>query len=468
MRLLPRLVLGVLAAAVPAAIVATFWEVSREADRRAEVVRERTVARFEILGRDACEDAPESFPNLPFQGDVFEDWLSDEPSSVPLPPEPHVRYFVHDARLRAYRQDAPPIPRRARSAYGRGRDSFTWMPRRGHARLERTLVRMPWTSDRCAAVLVERPAPIPGTILARLVPATFVTVAVLLVLALVAGPVVVRIRRLIAAVNEGRVKESDARGGDELAELARAFRAREATIASQMQALEARESALREHLAATSHDVLLPITVLQGHLVELESALDGGQMPDARSVRGALEETHYVAALVRDLNAEARMRTGLVVRDADVDLTALVERAIARHRPLATRAGIELDAATPESALVVRGDPTLLEQMVSNLVHNSVRYVESGGHVAVILERTNVGFRLVVKDDGPGVADELLAKLGTRGFRTDDARTRRPEGMGLGLHIVREVAALHALDVRFERGEPTGLVVTIEGKTGEG
>ena len=152
--------------------------------------------------------------------------------------------------------------------------------------------------------------------------------------------------------------------------------------------------------------------------------------------------------------------------DASVDLVAVVERAVARHRPIARRSGISVEAATPEAAVLVNGDPTLLEQLVSNLVHNAVRYVETDGHVAVVLETTRAGFRLEVKDDGPGVSDSALGQLGTRGFRSDEARSRRPEGMGLGLHIVREVAAKHGLALHFAHVIPRGLSVVVEGPCG--
>jgi signal transduction histidine kinase len=121
----------------------------------------------------------------------------------------------------------------------------------------------------------------------------------------------------------------------------------------------------------------------------------------------------------------------------------------------------------PEEGVTVRGDVTLLEQAVSNLVHNAVRYAEPGGHVAVVLERAHAGrFELRVLDDGPGVPEVLLARLGERGFRTDEARTRQPQGTGLGLHIVRDVAARLGLTLQFARGDERGFVATLSGPLG--
>jgi two-component system, OmpR family, sensor histidine kinase BaeS len=107
---------------------------------------------------------------------------------------------------------------------------------------------------------------------------------------------------------------------------------------------------------------------------------------------------------------------------------------------------------------------TLIEQAVSNVIHNAVRYNHAGGHVAVVLEPIEgQRFRLTVIDDGPGVSDEDLRRLGERRYRANEARTRSPGGQGLGLSIAREVAARHGVDMQIRRSEAGGLQVQLEG-----
>jgi len=110
---------------------------------------------------------------------------------------------------------------------------------------------------------------------------------------------------------------------------------------------------------------------------------------------------------------------------------------------------------------------TLFEQAVSNVVGNAVRYNRAGGHVAVILEAAGeTEFSLRVVDDGPGVPDDQLARLAEREFRSDEARRRNPEGMGLGLDIARRVAAFHRISLTFKRSEYGGLEVEFQGIRG--
>jgi signal transduction histidine kinase len=124
---------------------------------------------------------------------------------------------------------------------------------------------------------------------------------------------------------------------------------------------------------------------------------------------------------------------------------------------------VALEFAIPEVPVPITGDVTLLERAIGNLVHNAVRYGESGGHVALILELEKDRMRLRVLDDGPGVPKAERARLTQRRFRGAQARTRQPAGSGLGLAIAREVAERHGWTMRFEHPEAGGLEVVLEG-----
>lgn len=182
-------------------------------------------------------------------------------------------------------------------------------------------------------------------------------------------------------------------------------------------------------------------------------------------MRDALEEAHYLTSLVQNLGAAARLEGGAVelVRRPLV-LDELVERVLARHRPIAAQKEIALEHALPGEPLTVEAVATLLEQALGNLVHNAVRYGRAGGHVLVTLEeRGPHGFSLRVLDDGPGIPPGELARLGERSFRGGDARSRHPDGLGLGLSIAREIAARHGCELRLRPSEQGGLEAELTG-----
>jgi len=283
------------------------------------------------------------------------------------------------------------------------------------------------------------------------------------------GPVVRRIRRLTEAVTAsaaaGFVGEIPVEGGDEIAGLARSFAEASRAVRAQLSATEQREAVLRDFLASTTHDVMIPLTVLQVHLAAMEEDEQAGKPRSGTTLTSAMDEAHYLGALMQNLAAVARLDTGVwQPAIGTVDLNALVHRVVSRHQAISRRLDIAVEFAVPDDPVTAAGDITLLEQAVSNIVYNAVRHNRAGGHVAVVLEATaGDRFSLRVVDDGPGIPADELARLVERGFRGNAARTRSPDGLGLGLNIALRVAELHHLDLRFGPSEYGGLQVDLEG-----
>ena len=119
-------------------------------------------------------------------------------------------------------------------------------------------------------------------------PAFLVALVVILVALFAAGPIVRRVRQLTESVRKlGSDSEEPIRveGHDEIAELGTAFEQSRQTIHAQLASLREREAALRNYIANTTHDVMLPLSVLQGHLVSLQQRIEGGETLDAQADR---------------------------------------------------------------------------------------------------------------------------------------------------------------------------------------
>lgn len=321
----------------------------------------------------------------------------------------------------------------------------------------------------CAVGLVRMP-PRPGQLRDQLVAVALVVLSVLGGVWIAAGPVIARMRRLADAVRRSAASTYDqpvsTEGDDEVASLAQAFNDAGATVKAHLHDVQAREETLRKFVADTTHDVAIPMSVLQGHLSSLEGTLDG--IGDAKAAaRGhvdhAIREAHYITSLLRNLAVATKLGdTSAPLAVGPVNLASLVERVVGRHRPLARASHVEVAFAVPEEPLVLQTDATLLEQALSNLVDNAVRYNVPGGHVAVVLDSAGAdGFVLTVADDGPGVSASELASLTQRWFRGSEARTRRPDGKGLGLAIASEACERLGLRLAFDRPPEGGLKATI-------
>lgn len=270
-------------------------------------------------------------------------------------------------------------------------------------------------------------------------------------------PTVRRLRRLTEAVRAGEAHVA-LEGDDEIGELSRAFDAASEALRDEVAARVAREEALRTFVADTAHDVRTPLTVLRGHL----TALEGGHDPEALS--HALVETHYLADLLDNLAAHARMEAP--TETTTIDLGDLVERVAARHRPLARRRGLALEHGVPEAPVLVRGELTLVERALSNLVDNAVRHHDEGGHVAVTLDVEDGRFQLVVQDDGPGLPARVRERLLQARAERDPVRGRDTPGSGRGMGIVVAIVARHRWRLSLDDADGGGLIATIEGVVG--
>jgi signal transduction histidine kinase len=473
MTITTRVVLAIAIATI-AAVVAIFTLTEQQQEEAiAGRVAEAVTAAMEAGGRERCEADPQRFvarsearaaprrerrlPRdgrfAPLVGARFAVFAADGASAGPLP--------SLDAAMLA-RLDAEHVVALPAASGGPAR----------------FLVRMPWDEGPCAIVGVERPGT-PDVVAARrrgLVLSLVVLAVASLAAVLALRSPLSRLRALTEAAGSLARSGFRDRGAldrattspaskDEVGALGASLREAVDRIAEDATRLAARDAALTEYVAHTTHDLMTPVTVLTGHLAELEDDLARGKSVDRRTVERAIGEAHYLATLVANLGVVARLdRPDPIVQKRALDLREVLERVAARHEPLARAKGLSLEHAVPDDAVPFEGDDLLLERALGNLVHNAIRHHRSRdgaeGHVALVLSKGTAerGPSLRVLDDGAGLDDATLRALATDAPSDDAARTR---SHGFGMDVVRRVAALHGLAVVVERAEEGGLSVTL-------
>jgi signal transduction histidine kinase len=145
-----------------------------------------------------------------------------------------------------------------------------------------------------------------------------------------------------------------------------------------------------------------------------------------------------------------------------VPLNELLSGLVNRVRVIAGERAITVAADTLDPVTVL-GDSTRLRQLFTNLLDNAVTYTPDGGRVAVSVERTRDGARVLVSDTGIGIAPEHVPHVFDRFYRTTAAREQNPHGTGLGLAISRSVVQAHRGDISVQStpGEGTTFTVTL-------
>jgi signal transduction histidine kinase len=129
------------------------------------------------------------------------------------------------------------------------------------------------------------------------------------------------------------------------------------------------------------------------------------------------------------------------------------------HEPYAAARGLHVDASLGDA--MVSGDPRLLHQLVSNLVDNAIRYNISDGRLQVILTASTTEATLIVTNTGLPVAPDQVSRLIQPFQRGTPDRTANPDGLGLGLSIVADVARAHGAGLEILPRPDGGLTITV-------
>lgn len=223
-----------------------------------------------------------------------------------------------------------------------------------------------------------------------------------------------------------------------------------------------------ELVASVSHELRTPLTSVLGHL---DIVLDSGELPPdvRRSLEIAERNASRLLVIIGDILAATADGAGqLDVRPEHEDVARVVLASVESLEPRAAARNVRIDASGVEPA-VAEIDPHRIRQVVDNLVGNAVKYHTGDGLVEVDVTSDDRDAYIVVRDDGPGIAQEALPHLFDRYYRAG-ALGARPVGNGLGLSISRDLVRAHGgeITVQSEPGSGSTFVVRLPRRRTEG
>lgn len=221
--------------------------------------------------------------------------------------------------------------------------------------------------------------------------------------------------------------------------------------------LKQAEATRRDFVANVSHELRTPLSLISGFV---ETLLDGALQdpPTAtRFLRTIKRHTDRLTFLIDDLLQLSQLESGRIqLQRQPVTLRELAQAQVEDFGARAAARGMTLRNRVPED-LVVSADAGRLEQVLSNLVDNAIKYGKQGGEIELGAERADGNaVRMWVQDDGPGIPPEARSRVFERFYRVDRARSREAGGTGLGLSIVKHIVQAHggvvAVDSDLGRG----------------
>ena len=198
-----------------------------------------------------------------------------------------------------------------------------------------------------------------------------------------------------------------------------------------------------EFLATLAHELRNPLAPLRNSLEILKMPrVDAATIQQTRAMME--RQVHHLVRLVDDLLDVSRVMRGKIeLRKEPMELAAVVARAVETVQPLVERQGHRLELCLPEESLRVHADPVRLSQVIGNLLTNSVKYTEAGGHIWVKAMRDRGEVVLRVRDNGIGIAPDMLPHIFELFVQADHTSTKAQGGLGVGLTLAKNLAQMH-------------------------
>jgi PAS domain S-box-containing protein len=198
-----------------------------------------------------------------------------------------------------------------------------------------------------------------------------------------------------------------------------------------------------EFLAVVSHEIRTPLNAITGWCHILKS----GKLDDqgvTRAVETITRNARSQAQLIDDILDVSRIITGkLVIQKVPVPLIRLVQSAIDTVRPAAEERRIQITLRSTPTTEIVLADIGRLQQVLSNVLSNAMKFSHDGGFIDISLEPAAANARLVIVDTGQGISPDFLPYVFERFRQGDGSKTRKHGGLGLGLSIAKHILELH-------------------------
>jgi len=203
----------------------------------------------------------------------------------------------------------------------------------------------------------------------------------------------------------------------------------------------------QQFIASTAHQLRTPITGMQAQLDLLVA--EPAAAPIKQRLQTLQEGVRQLAHSANQLLSLARAdpAANIAAKTQQVALNAIAGEVVARFFDRALQSNIDLGADLQPAN--VRADPSLLDDLLSNLVDNALKYTQSGGSVTVYAGRRDGHPFLAVEDDGPGIPEADRQSVRQRFVRLPNSPGH---GSGLGLAIVEEIASLYSAEVSIDTG----------------
>ena len=222
------------------------------------------------------------------------------------------------------------------------------------------------------------------------------------------------------------------------------------------------EASRREFVANVSHELKTPLTTVKSHAETLLDIISDNKMAETFT-NTILNETDRMTRLVKDLLLISSLEGKMVLNNSVFSLNDMISDVVSTMKLVANEKGHRLKFEAFAEIPLFYGDRDKLEQVLYNVISNSIKYTHNGGGITVRAGRVYSDFLVEVIDNGIGIPEKDLDRIFERFYRVDKARSRELGGTGLGLSISKSIIDAHGgtIKVFSSVGEGTKVVISL-------
>lgn len=229
------------------------------------------------------------------------------------------------------------------------------------------------------------------------------------------------------------------------------------------------EERLKNFISVLSHEIRNPLAPVLYEVELLKMHTDvNTEIKESVDVIG--RQVNTMANLLKDLLDVSRIERGKIeLNKSETDISEIIRRAVETSTPLISEEGQHVSLFLPKEPVTIMADSLRLEQIMINLLNNASKYSNKNGHIEVILEKQSDAIVIKVKDDGMGIPRETLESIFAL-FSQNETAGHSRGGLGIGLHLSRELARLHGGDIAVKSeglGKGSEFTVTLPFSAGK-